>query len=153
IIIPATGGGDPAGTPSNPYPTKSNVSGLNGTITKVTAQLFDYNQLRPGDGHVLLDGLRGQEILLMSDVGGYGSAKQVNLTFDDAGASMAPNITSGTFRPTNNGADDLFPSPAPPGPYPDPQRLSTFLNLNPNGVWSLYAVDDLLGLGGGNING
>jgi extracellular elastinolytic metalloproteinase len=153
IIIPATGGGDPAGAPSNPYPSTINVSGLNGTITRVTAQLFDYNHSSPDDVDVLLVGPGGQKILLMSDVGGSGSANQVNLTFDDSGPSMAPNITSGTFRPTNNGADDLFPSPAPPGPYPDPQRLSTFLNLNPNGVWSLFAVDDLLGLGGGNING
>jgi hypothetical protein len=153
IIIPATGGGDPAAAPSNPYPSTINVSGLNGTITRVTAQLFDYNHSSPEDVDVLLVGPGGQKILLMSDVGGVGSANQVNLTFDDSGPSMAPNITSGTFRPTNNGADDLFPSPAPPGPYPDPQRLSTFLNLNPNGVWSLFAVDDLLGLGGGNING
>src|SRR5262245_6575848 len=153
IIIPATGGGDPAGAPSNPYPSTINVSGLNGTITRVTAQLLDYNHVSPDDVDVLLVGPGGQKILLMSDVGGSGSANHVNLTFDDAGPSMPPNITSGTFRPTNNGADDLFPSPAPPGPYPDPQRLSTFLNLNPNGVWSLFAVDDLLGLGGGNING
>jgi subtilisin-like proprotein convertase family protein len=153
FIIPATGGGDPAGAPSNPYPSTINVSGLNGTVTRVTAQLLDYNHNSPDDVDVLLVGPGGQKILLMSDVGGSGSANHVNLTFDDSGPSMAPNITSGTFRPTNNGADDLFPSPAPPGPYPDPQRLSTFLNLNPNGVWSLFAVDDLLGLGGGNING
>jgi extracellular elastinolytic metalloproteinase len=156
IIIPATGIGDPAGAMSNPYPSTINVSGLSGTITRLTAQLFDFNHVSPEDVDVLLAGPGARKLLLMSDVGGVGSATNINLTFDDAGGAMPPNYSSGTFSPTNSQFDlgpDLFPAPAPPGPYPDPQRLSTFLNLSPNGLWNLFVVDDLPGFGGGNING
>src|SRR5262249_57206133 len=90
---------------------------------------------------VLLVGPGGQKLLLMSDAGGGTDAVNVNLTFDDAAAAIGATVVSGTFRPTNIGAGDLFPAPAPAGPYPDTQ-LSIFNCLNPNGTWSLYVVDD-----------
>jgi subtilisin-like proprotein convertase family protein len=152
IIIPATGTGTSTGAPSNPYPSTIDVSGITGTVSKVTVQLFNFNQTFPGDVDVLLAGPGGQKLLLMSDVGGGTDAVNVNLTFDDAAAAIGAAVASGTFRPTNSGAGDSFPTPAPAGPYPDPQRLSVFNGLNPNGTWSLFVVDDA---GGdmGNING
>ncbi len=152
ITIPGTGTGASTGAPSNPYPSTINVSGVTGTVSKVTVDLFNFNHTFPGDVDALLVGPGGQKLLLMSDVGGGTDAVNVNLTFDDAAAPIGATVVSGTFRPTNSGAGDLFPAPAPAGPYPDPQQLSIFNGLDPNGVWSLFVVDDA-GADAGNING
>jgi subtilisin-like proprotein convertase family protein len=152
IIIPATGTGAATGAPSNPYPSAVNVSGIAGTVSKVTVDLFNFNHTFPSDVDVLLVGPGGQRLLLMSDVGGGVDAVNTNLTFDDAAAAIGATVVSGTFRPTNIGAGDLFPAPAPLGPYPDPQQLSVFNGVNPNGTWSLFVVDDVA-TDVGNING
>jgi subtilisin-like proprotein convertase family protein len=151
IIIPATGDGAATGAPSNPYPSNINVAGIVGTVSKVTVQLFNFNHTFPGDVDVLLVGPGGQRLLLMSDVGGGTDAVNANLTFDDAAAPIGATVVSGTFSPTNAGAGDLFPAPAPAAP-PDPQQLSVFNGVNPNGTWSLYVVDDAA-VDTGNING
>src|SRR5262249_52663161 len=142
IIIPATGTGAATGAPSNPYPSNIIVSGISGTVSKVTVDLFNFNHTFPGDVDVLLVGPGGQKLLLMSDAGGGTDAVNANLTFDDAAAPIGATVVSGTFSPTNIGTGDLFPAPAPAGPYPDPQQLSIFNGVNPNGTWSLYVVDD-----------
>src|SRR5262245_47871607 len=150
IIIPATGLGDPTGAPSNPYPSTINVSGVTGTVTKVTVQLFRFGHGWTSDVDVLLVGPGGQKLLLMSNVGltvqlpPWISTGGGDLTFDDAAPPMPINakIVSGTYKPTNSGTGDLFPAPAPPGPYPDPQQLSVYNGVNPNGTWRLFVVDD-----------
>ncbi|MCI0389062.1 MAG: M36 family metallopeptidase [Acidobacteria bacterium] len=152
IIIPGAGTGAATGAPSNPYPATINVAGIMGTVSKVTVNLFNYSHTFPSDVDVLLVGPGGQKMLLMSDVGGGTDAVNVNLTFDDAAAAIGATVVSGTFSPTNIGTGDLFPAPAPAGPYPDPQRLSVFNGVNPNGTWSLFVVDDA-GVDVGNING
>ena len=152
IIIPGTGTGAATGAPSNPYPSNIDVSGISGTVSKVTVDLFNFNHTFPGDVDVLLVGPGGQKLLLMSDVGGGTDAVNASLTFDDAAAAIGATVVSGAFRPTNIGTGDLFPAPAPAGPYPDPQQLSVFNGVNPNGTWSLYVVDDAA-TDIGNING
>jgi subtilisin-like proprotein convertase family protein len=150
ILIPATGLGATTGAPSNPYPSTINVSGVTGTVTKVTAQLFRFGHGWTSDVDVLLVGPGGQKLILMSDVGltvelpPWISTGGGDLTFDDAAPPMPINtkVVSGTYKPTNSGTGDLFPSPAPPGPYPDPQQLSVFNGVNPNGTWRLFVVDD-----------
>jgi subtilisin-like proprotein convertase family protein len=151
IIIPATGTGATTGAPSNPYPSNISVSGITGTVSKVTVDLFNFNHTFPSDVDVLLVGPGGQKLLLMSDAGGGTDAVNVNLTFDDAAAPIGATVVSGAFRPTNIGAGDLFPAPAPAGPYPDTQ-LSIFNGVDPNGTWSLYVVDDTA-TDIGNFNG
>lgn len=153
IIIPATGTGAATGAPANPYPSTINVAGLVGNVSKVTVTLTNLNHTFPGDIDVLLVGPGGQKMLLMSDVGGGTDVVNGTLTFDDAAAAaIGATVVSGTFRPTNTGTGDVFPAPAPAGPYTDPQLLSVFNNTNPNGTWSLYVVDDA-GADIGNING
>jgi len=154
IIIPATGTGATTGAPSNPYPSMINVAGLTDPVTKVTVTLKNMNHTFPDDVDVLLVGPGGQKLLLMSDAGGSADIINNNYTFDDAAAATmtdAGPLASGTFKPSNFATGDAFPAPAPAGPYPDPQLLSVFNGVNPNGTWSLYVVDDL---GGdiGNIN-
>ena len=70
----------------------------------------------------------------------------MTVTFSDAAASAIPatTLTSGTFRPANytdtSPGGDNYPNPAPPGPFGT--LLSAFNGFSPNGVWSLYLVDD-----------
>jgi hypothetical protein len=93
-----------------------------------------------------------QNIVLISDAGGATDISNVNLTFDDAAASLLADntaIASGTFKPTdhNAGIPDVYPAPAPVASSSAPQGTQTLAtafpnSVNPNGVWRLYIVDD-----------
>jgi len=150
ILIPAVGTSGPAA----PYPSTINVAGVVGPVSKVTVTLKNMNHTFPDDIDVLLVGPGGQKLLLMSDAGGSADLVNNTYTFDDtAAATLADGAlnASGTYKPSNFGTGDTFPAPAPVGPYNDPQLLSVFNGVNPNGTWSLYVFDDV---GGdiGNIN-
>jgi subtilisin-like proprotein convertase family protein len=138
---------------ASPYPSNIAVSGVTGPVSKVTVTLTNISHTFPSDIDILLVGPGGQKILLMSDAGDGDGIINQTLTFDDAAATPVPDpIVSGTYQPTNNGTGDFFPAPAPAGPYPDPQLLSVFNGVSPNGTWSLYVVDDA-GFDVGNISG
>src|SRR2546423_929413 len=48
---------------------------------------------------------------------------------------------SGVYRPTDgNYLPDVFPLPAPDGPYG--KSLSVFNGTNPNGIWKLFVSGD-----------
>ena len=158
ITIP---NGAPATTSgaANPYPSVINVSGVTGAVSKVTVKLKGLNHTFPDDIDVLLVGPGGQKMMLMSDAGGTNDFVNTTLTFDDAAANSLSDSganPTGTYKPTNFGTGDTFPStgapPPPAGPYPDPQLLSAFNGTNPNGAWRLYVADDV---GGdvGNMSG
>jgi subtilisin-like proprotein convertase family protein len=135
---------------ATPYPSTINVSGMTGTISKVTARLNGLNHALPLDLDVLLVGPGGQSTLLMSDAGGGAAISNVNLTFADDAAGMVPNggpISTGTYKPSNyENASDPFPTSAPAGPYQ--VSLGTFNGQNPNGEWKLYIMDDFTSNGG-----
>ena len=138
-----------------PYPSSINVTGLVGTITKVTATLNGYSHTWPRDVDVLLVGPGFQTVVLMSDAGSDQDLSGVNITFDDAAANTLPGhaFVSGTYRPTNRTdgeGDDPWGPPAPGGPYGS--ALSAFHGTSPNGLWRLYVVDDVDG-DGGSISG
>jgi subtilisin-like proprotein convertase family protein len=134
VTIPNSG-------PATPYPSSISVSGIAGTVSKVTATLTNISHTFPGDLDVLLVGPAGQRVILMSDVGGGGDIVNVSLTFDDAGPALPlTQIASGTFRPTNSGAGDIFPAPAPGAPHG--AALADFAGSNPNGTWRLFVNDD-----------
>jgi subtilisin-like proprotein convertase family protein len=143
ITIPATGTGSISGSPANPYPSSINVAGVTGTVTKVTATINNFSHTFPADVDILLVGPGGQTVVLLSDAGGGTDAVNTTLTFDDAAPAVGATIVSGTFRPTNITAGDVFPAPAPAGPHG--AVLSAFNGVNPNGTWSLYVIDDASG--------
>ena len=111
--------------------------------TQVVARLKGLSHTYPDDLDVLLVGPGGQKLLLMSDAGGGGNLTGLTFVFDSAAAGTLANssqLAAGTFRPSNYGTGDTFAAPAPAGPYAS--TLTTFNGGNPNGLWTLYVVDD-----------
>ncbi|HET9530499.1 MAG TPA: FG-GAP-like repeat-containing protein, partial [Blastocatellia bacterium] len=137
---------------ASPYPSTITVSGLAGPVDKVRVRLTDIN-ITAHIVDILLVGPSGQKVLLMSDAGGPSVMSSTNLVFDDDAGAFIPSlgVPSGTYRPTNNDTADTFPAPAPAGPYSE--TLSVFDGTDPNGVWSLYLVNDTPLSPGGNVNG
>ncbi|CCH78798.1 exported hypothetical protein [Nostocoides japonicum T1-X7] len=150
IAIPATGSTDQMG-PASPYPSTIAVSGLSGSVTKVTVTFGGLTHSTVNDIDAMVVAPSGENLIVMSDVGDPSTlafANDVNLTFDDAAAGPVPtgNIPSGSYRPTNNvNADgtstDTFPTPAPT-PSNETTLAGAFTGIDPNGTWRLYVVDD-----------
>ena len=137
---------------ATPYPSTITVSGLTSALYKMTVAISNVSHTFAKDFDVLLVGPRGQNVMLMSDAGGAALAG-VNLVFDDAADPLPGSgvIVSGRYRPGNFGVGlDVIPAPAPVGPFGS--SLSLFANSDPNGVWSLYVVDGIVG-GLGEIAG
>jgi uncharacterized repeat protein (TIGR01451 family) len=130
-------------TNATPYPSTISVSGVGGSIAKLTVTMSDLVHGFPDDVDALLVGPAGQNVMLMSDCGGGNFITNVTLNFDDAAAGFLPDsgqIVSGTNKPTNYLLTDVFPAPAPVPPFGS--VLALFNGTDPNGLWSLYVVDD-----------
>ena len=149
LTVPGTGSGAVTGAKASLYPAQINLAGLP-TVAGMMVRLLGVSHTFPSDMDILLVGPGGQTVLLMSDVGAGNDAIGANLEFRDGAPPIPSTITSGTYQPTNIGTGDLFPAPAPAGPYGS--SLSVFNGTNPNGTWSLYVVDDL-GADVGSITG
>jgi subtilisin-like proprotein convertase family protein len=139
--VPGTGTTGPAG----PYPSAvlvaSNAS--HGRISKLRVVLSNVSHTFPDDMDVVLQGPDGRTVLLWSDAGTSFDLAGATITFED-GAPPLPDagpITTGTYSPTNYGAGDAFPAPAPAGPYGS--SLSQWNNTEPDGTWNLFIVDDV----------
>jgi len=136
IVIPQTGTlGNAA-----PFPARIVVRNLHSPIRKVTVTINSFVHTFPDDVHLMLVGPEGQSTYLMGNAGGNIDVNGITITFDDnALNSLSDNgpLVSGRFRPTLFGA----PNPNLPGPQFS-TNLSVFRGTNPNGVWSLYSLDD-----------
>ncbi|HTY88874.1 MAG TPA: M4 family metallopeptidase [Candidatus Acidoferrum sp.] len=135
------------------YPSTIIVSGLSGTISKVTVTLHNVNHTYPEDLDILLVSPSGTNVMLMSDAGGGGDLIGLTLTFDDDAAGTLPDVDQiypGTYRPTDYGTGDTLPWPAPNWPFG--ANLAVFNGTNPNGTWKLFVYDDTDG-DAGSING
>ena len=127
---------------ASPYPATLNVSGMGGTISKVTVKLKGLSHTYPSDLDVLLVGPNGQQVVLMSDVGSGNDINNVTVTIDDAASQSfsKSTINTSSYRPTNSGSGDGFPSPAPGGS--SAPSLSVFNRTTANGAWRLFILDD-----------
>ena len=139
IIIPLLGA-------ATPYPSMIGVPSL-GPLVDVNVDLVNFSHSYPEDVNVLLVGPDGQNVLLMSDVGGGVDSTNLNFTFDDSAAGYLPDgevaLASGIYLPTDyvdQFGDDAFPAPAPADPYGS--LLSSFNSTDPAGDWNLYVYDD-----------
>ncbi|MGE4180666.1 MAG: proprotein convertase P-domain-containing protein [Limisphaerales bacterium] len=151
----STGINIPVQGKATPYPSTIDVSRVGGAVSRVTVTVASINHAYPSDIDVMLVGPQGQKVVLMSDAGG--SARLVNsrFTFDDRAAAGLPfnpsePIANGTYKPTNHQGVDDFPD-APPGTTS--ATLDVFAGTDPNGVWSLYVVDDAAPDGGSIVGG
>lgn len=94
----------------------------------------------PSDVDMMLVGPGGQAIAFMSDLGGSAAATGLSISFSDTAPSLPPGtLVSGIYRPSNIGAGDVFPGPAPASyQSPSPAALATFANTfggtDPNGT-------------------
>jgi subtilisin-like proprotein convertase family protein len=125
---------------ASPFPSTINVSGVPGTVRSVRVTLNGLQHTFPSDIDVLLVGPQGQQVILLSDVGGGTDIVGVSITLDDAAPAAAPAVlVSGTFKPSNVGGGDSFPG-APPGA--PAAALAAFAGTDANGAWRLFVVDD-----------
>jgi subtilisin-like proprotein convertase family protein len=139
---------------ATPYPVSLGVGGFKrAKIKDVNLTLNGYGHDFPDEVDILLVAPNGRNALVMSDVGGNADADNLTLTLDDeagAGLPLASQLSSGRFRPTNDGAIESLPAPAPLSS--GAVALSTFDGANPNGEWKLFIRDDDPG-DNGEING
>jgi subtilisin-like proprotein convertase family protein len=137
--------------PAATYPSVIAVAGVNGN-PRVSVELTGFTHTFPSDVDVMLQSPGGRNFILMSDAGGSASiSTPINLTLSDLAAAQLPESSrpaGGEYRPTNYGAGDPFPSPAPqtgvnsPGPAGSATFDSAFSGTQANGDWKLYVVDD-----------
>ncbi len=143
------------------YPSTVEVSGMTGTITRIAVTLDGVNHTWLSNLDFLLVSPTGAKFIFFSDGNAGFPAYEATdniFTFADDAPGLFPSGTfayNGSYRPTSgDGQSDTFPAPAPPGPYDQPNTAtfaSTFNGANPNGTWSLFAVDDALG-NSGSVN-
>ncbi len=131
------------GIPSSVYPVEFFVD--------TTGQLTDVNLIVGGmyhDAHndvdMLLVAPDGTAVLVMSDTCSLPFGYH-DYALDDQGESPMPQADTcinTSYLPTDydEGDGDIFPDPAPAGPYAT--SLSAFNGIDPYGTWSLYIVDD-----------
>ncbi|MCX8090587.1 MAG: proprotein convertase P-domain-containing protein, partial [Verrucomicrobiae bacterium] len=147
IAIPDAG-------PASPYPSTITVSGVTGTVGRVTVTLSNLTHTFAEDLDMLLAGPTGQKAVIFSDAGNPFGVANLTVTLDDAAAAPLPDngqILSGAFRPADYEPGDPFNPPAPAAPYAN--TLSVFANQNPNGLWALYVMDDTPGDAGSIAGG
>ena len=136
-------------TTASVYPSQITVAGMTGTITRVAVTLNGVSHQRMNDLDVLLVGPTGAKYIFLSDASGTINVDDRVWTFaDDAAGTIGTNTDpqTGSYKPTSgDGTADTFPSPAPAGPYSQPNAAtfaSVFNGTDPNGNWTLYVADD-----------
>jgi subtilisin-like proprotein convertase family protein len=143
IAIPNGAPVNTAAGVAGPYPSAITVGGLPTSGVRVkSVNINGISHTFPSDIDMLLQAPNGSNVILMSDRGGSADIINANLVFDDAALIDLPNanIVSGTYRPTNVAAPDVFTAPGPGSINQLNPRLSTFSG-NFNGDWKLFIVD------------
>jgi hypothetical protein len=130
-----------------PYPSTISVGTEPGTITKLTATLVGITGAEVRQLNALLIGPGGRSILVTGACSAGGVIPDWSgqtVTFDDTVGTAIPQTCgvggqpNGTFRPAHYNGAFIFPGVAPPYPV----SLAAFNGTPPNGIWSLFVVDD-----------
>jgi len=140
IAIPGSG-------VATPYPAIIHVGRFKrARILDVNLTLRNFSHSFPDQVDVLLVAGNGRNALVMSDVGGNDNADNLTITLDDEAAAALPlssQLSSGAFRPTNDGVIETLPAPAPVSS--GNVALAVFNHANPRGNWQLFVRDDNTG--------
>jgi subtilisin-like proprotein convertase family protein len=126
------------------YPSNVTVSGMTGAVTSVTLTLSNLNHSFPDDLDLLLVAPGGNNLVVMSDAGGTADVFNLGITFSDAAPAAITDggpLGGGTFQVSQYVAGDVFPAPAPAASA-NTTFAAAFNGIDPNGTWSLFAVDD-----------
>jgi subtilisin-like proprotein convertase family protein len=152
--------------PADPYPSQIVVSGFAGAVSKVTVTLNGFWHTYPEDVDIVLVSPSGRISYVMSDAGGGNPvppSAPITMKFDDSDPNnpFVPDSTQLTARtykvanydPTTPTSDPFAASGGPVVTALTPAALNTFAGDNPNGVWSLYVLDDTASDSGAITNG
>ena len=142
------------GTMASPYPSLITVVGVPGAVSNLSVTLSNFTHSMPSGLDLLLVGPQGQGVVVMSAAGGTNAVSGVTFTLDDLAPVHIPQagpLVNATYKTTSYATTNFFPAPAPAGPYG--ADMSVFYGSNPNGVWRLYAVDEVTGAAGLITNG
>jgi len=131
---------------ANPYGSPIIVPALEGMVSQVIVTLDGLTHSSPDDIDVLLVSPSGsRKVVILSDAGGNIPISNGRIILDDAAGEQIPDngpVLPGTYKPSNYGEVDTFPSPAPVAPYAS--TLADFNGIDPEGTWTLYVLDDTL---------
>jgi subtilisin-like proprotein convertase family protein len=136
IVIPDQG-------PALPFPSTIVVSGLTGLVSQVVLSLHNLNHPWIEDLSILLVGPGGGQVMVLSRAGRDCQAENLTLLFDDAATCFVPiraAIGNGSYKPTDYVTSR--PMTGIPG-GPRGTTLTSFAGCDPNGIWSLFVVDDI----------
>jgi hypothetical protein len=152
-------GSNASSGPAKQYPSSIVVSGVPGTVTKVTVTLVDLASASGDDIDMAMRGPNGQTVMLMSDACGESPNDLAgeDWTFDDAAPTFlsdngpCTHSQTASFMPSNylpppgTEVDDMNVAPlgapnAPAPPYLN--KLSFLAGGSPNGSWALFVRDD-----------
>lgn len=145
---------------ATPYPSTVSVAGLPHKVLDVKLVLGGFTHSCPADVDMLLVAPNGRAFVALSDAGGCTpGVTGRTFTLEDQADLPVPLSTAvaplGAYQAANYGTLDTFPAPAPAAPYRTAQPVGAdgfdgaFDGVDPNGVWSLYVVDDASGDSGG----
>ena len=127
---------------ASPYPSTILVGTQCNPIAELRVTLLGLHHDYPDDLDILLVGPDGTAVALMSDAGGS-YVTDADVTFDDHAINVVPDFTqilSGSYKPADYPGEGMDFYDLVPGP--NATELSAFSGSNPEGVWSLYIVDD-----------
>ena len=154
----ASAGSEPGGS----TPTTLTATDVDGVIDHVTVTLQGVQSTDLRDLDVLLVGPNGRRVILMSDVPPGFVPDDRSVTLQQTALFGLPGLLpslatlADAWQPTNNSpigepGGDVFPSPAPTGPYEG--SLEAFEGISPNGAWRLFAADDTSNESVSTLNG
>jgi hypothetical protein len=155
--VPSAGPITLADGPSSPYGIPFNVSGVTGPLVSLSLLFENLRHPSPPDVDVLLEAPSGESMVVQSDAGPATNPNTISYILADYNPQIGNSFLGGSYGPTSRSPADVFPAPAPAGPYGEaaPAGSATmtdwFRFATPNGTWRAYINDDSPG-GTGTLN-